>query len=383
MAEIFSLFDANVHCHGNFIKIQDVTSGEHIFLAGTNLGDLEISYLDDFNVFGVAKFTDFGFEKYLNVSNDIHVIVYQKDPFKTEFFKEFVVTNFKRTRENNNNIITLYFRDLISYYLDRRFITKSYDKIKLSKIIKDTIESDEIFGKFKENRAKPKLEFDETLDFERFVVTPNISFLQFIRKELKRQGFILFQDRGTIKLKNVKEIKPEKIENIFRDKVGHGGRYYHYQIYQYNVRDVSNDTQRAKTQTIAYDPSNKTMKVYGQNLDDSGLKKSKDNPQKTIGIQYNAQEYLNDNNLYNETYQSFIKTNLMDLVIPGNLTDISKFKLLNIQLAGNASFKELRELGDEKNSGEYICLGYIDKLLFNRYFITYTKVSRFNKTEIS
>lgn len=363
-------FKGNTLTRGDYCILIDIKTKNKIKLDYTLISNLEINYMKQFRITGVLSINDmYDTLNKFDINSNIQVEIYQFDAMENKSKRCFQVTNVQKSRINTRTRIDFELQDYISYALDNIFVAKTFKNVKISDIFR------ELIGTISPS-IPTKFDIDETTIVREFAsLTANQSALDFILEEAYKEGFYLFQDKDTIYLKDCNGLlKFDKNKYIYTDRVKEPR--YHYTIYEYNKLDLPANKLEDSNISLSYDPSNKSMKVYEQNLKDIGIKKDAENRQRTVAVKYKTQEILSDSGVALKTLLSFLKENCIYAIIPGELKSTGLFRKFEVKITGNAYVQQENLGTDDKLSGDYICLGYIDKLLYNTYYISYVLLGK-------
>lgn len=356
-----------------FVKLRDRDSSEEFEIQRNLVSDLEILY-EKFDILGYITIRDiFDLNNTLKTGPNLEFTLTIKDLCDNEFTRDFVVTKVTSDRKQNFNFIRFDIRDTISFTLDNIFESKSYNTTKLSDIFKELLS--------KVDTKKLTVNITDSKERSLYSVNQTKSFLDFITDDLEREGFILYQNKDSINLKNCRDLVPSKLEqaeNLYTDKSTN--QYYGFRILEF--RQLNNETIKKiepKTRCIVYNPETKSMDVFEQNLEDieQEIKLNKGaKAQDTQGIKYITKEYLDNNSLFAHTFNRFIKDSQLEIIIPGNIKETKLYTKFKVQISGNINIQEAQDRGNEKLSGTYICTKIVDKLINNTHFIQKVIISR-------
>lgn len=363
-------FKGNTHTRGDYCVLIDIKTGKSIRLDSTTIANLEINYMHQFRIFAELSINDmYDLLNKQDLNSNIQVEIYQFDALENKTKRCFQVISVEKKRINTRTQIDFKLQDFISYALDNIFAAKTYSNVKLSDIFKDLI------GSISPS-IKTKFECDDTEVVREYAaLTANKSALDFMLEETYKEGFYLFQDKETIYLKKYNNLlKFDKNEYIYTDRAK--DQRYHYSIYEYNKVDLPANKLEDSNISLSYDPANKTMQIYEKNLKDINLKQDAENRQRTVAVKYKSQEILTESGVALKTVMSFLKENCIYAIIPGELKSTGLFRKFEVKITGNAYVQQETLGTDDKLSGDYVCLGYIDKLLFNTYFISYVLLGK-------
>ncbi|EMV9619403.1 hypothetical protein AADV15_000821 [Campylobacter coli] len=317
---------------------------------------------------------------YLDQSGDMRFIPFILDASEGYYRREFQVVKNNKTQTTDKSSFTIQGQDLISYLFSKLYIAKTYKNKKLSDIFKDIYDT-YIKPKLKYNPDSISLELSSNIVIENFVLTSRKSVLDFILEECNRQGLILFQDKQKIVMKPYKELKPNnlKLQSIQYDDFKKDPNNP-YDILSRKIINTNQALKLPKSQIIAFDKATKTMKVMKVNLEDLDFDVPVES-QDHDGFEYQAQEYLYDDNIFADTYKSFLDYSKLELVVPGVVKAPEIFTKYKVLFKSNENTNETQE-GDIKISGEYILTGFIDKIESSQFYITKLILSRFKDTDI-
>ena len=372
-----SLFSEACIIRDATLTIEDKISGKKVEYRKGELRECEVSY-NDFEILSFFSLNDQGdTQNFLNISQDVRVTLFLLDLKENYYRREFQIVSDTKNVDLTNKTYTLFCQDIVSYTLSKLYIAKTYKNKKLSDIFQD------IFNQYIKNKLsssqKIELDIESNITIENFVLTPQKSVLNFIKEECDRQGLCFYQDKKKIVMKPYKKLKPDSLE-LKKEK------YNDYKtnpidpldILSYRQNKTNTSFKIPKSQVLAYDKSNKTMKIMKQNLEDLGFDVAKE-AQDNEGLEYITQEYLYDDNLFAETYKSFLNSSEIEIVVPGFVDVPEIFKKYNVLFKSQEASTSFE--GDVKKSGEYILKSYVDKITSTQYYISKLTLCRFKDTE--
>lgn len=369
-----------VHTIKDFLfEIKDLKSNKTIKLGMNSVIEAEFSFNEFIILSYFVAFDTAGISSALNQSQNVRYKTFFLDLSEKYYRREFqIILTSNQDRQSSSRTIVFKGQDIISYILQKLYIAKSYKNKTLADIFKD------IFNTYVkpniDSEIKIDLDLSSSIIIENFNLTTQKSVLQTILEECSRQGLRLWQDKKEIKMKSYKELKPDSLEtpNITFDNL-HKKQENPFDIIEYKFVKGDDTFKIPKSQVIAYDKSNKTMKIMKQNLEDLGFDVPTE-AQNNEGFEYIAQEYLHDDNIFADTYKSFLNNSRVDIVVPGFIDNIKIFNKYKLIFAASDNKNEIKE-GSIKKSGEYILTNYVDKLTQGRFYITKMSLSRFKDTE--
>lgn len=360
------------------IKIYDNKSKNEIEFKNKEIKEGEISY-NGFIIYSWFILNGAGdVQTHLKLSEDAGFIPFILDLGEQYYRREFHLVGFSKKDTISFKTITIQGQDEISYILSKLHISKTYKNVKLCDIFQDIYKS---FVLPRLKRQNIDLELESNIIIENFVVTPQKSVLDFIFEECERQGLNLFQDKSRIVMKSYKNLSPSSLnlsKALYNNLKVEPNSPFDILSYKFNN---SNKIHRIpKSQILAYDKSNKTMKIMKRNLEDMEFDVPVESQNQKDGFEYISQEYPYDDNIYAETYKSFLNVNSVDIVVPGNVGDIKIFDRFKIifKMEDDAINEYV---GNIKNSGEYILTKYVEKITAQLFYIVKLTLSRFKTND--
>ena len=343
----------------NDILIEDVLSAEIFW---TNSLKVSGSIIVNDNV-------DWGNLLPLNGTNKL--VFYAADVYDEYYFKTFIITKVTEVKYKGKfKSFEFEFLDVLSYAMMNTYISKSYTDATISDILEDF---------WTENSWDDLLDiecvktFDATTEVKDFKVVPqDRSFYDYIMYELKREGYLLYQTRKEVLLKNKDDLLPAKLETLEFDYTElHPRAEYGFKIHE--TKNIYNDvyTSNSKAPIIEsfyYDFDTKSCPVYvvglGDVYDDIKINDlDVQELQTTNGIRYGTQGYSLGNSLTNFVRDTYMKNNILEIVVPGNNKFNKIFQNCNIILSGNIAHVIGVSQGDIHSSGIFTCVKITDRII--------------------
>jgi hypothetical protein len=333
-------------------------------------------------VSGTIKIDDLvSLEEQLSVDSDRVLTLYVADLYDDYYTRDFKITGISSTKENNSKITRIEIEDVISWGLRNTYKTNSYSSVKVSDVFKTYYNN--------LNTDVPLVIDDTLLVKNNYIVPKNVNFYKFIKDELNKEGFIIYQDKQNFYVKNIQNLLPSKLptnENVLKEVTNN--QFYGFSIIEYNIstNKISDVNRVPKTKTLAYNPANKTMVSYDINYDkvfpDISINDNKVALQQTIDEKIDTQEYLTDNGIYNNVVESYNQNNTLNVVVPGNILYNKIWYINDVLLSGNQLSVEGQKNGDVKLSGKYICKNVTDKFVPGQKFIQKLQLVRVDNVNI-
>lgn len=377
-------------------KIENINQSSSTTSLVITIDDFEIKIADvmdmeilwkDFEITGFIKINDlYDIANLLDINTSTTLTLYVSDLYEEYFSRQFVIKKYDQVSLNNSKFISLELQDTVSYALKNTFVSRGFKNKSITDIFKYcmSLKVDTMLSGF----PITKYIDETTIKHPNKVLVTTTNALDFLTKELSKEGYKLFQTRKGIHLKNITDLYPSKLEtNEFVYTESSSNQYYGFNIMDFETINSDQSAIEPASTVLAYDPSTKTMKSYSKNLDtmfnDIKSSSSSSSPQVSEGTIIKTQEYLTDNNLAMKTYLSYLNSNGVFVAVPGNVKYNEVFKLYDIILKGDINITESQNEGDVKLSGKYVCTEIVDKIIPGEKFIQKLKLNRVDYTKVS
>lgn len=357
-----------------FVEIVNKNTGYKYEPPRESILELEVSFKDDTILAYIQINDENDIKNIMGDTKDAEITIFIMDIYEKFLLRKFKIIDTNRQMGAQKNSISFILRDIISYNLDNLYISSTYKSMKLSDIMRD------IFYKYKiSDESYILFDFNSSLIIDNFVITPNKSVLNILKDEFIRQGLICYQSRNNFILNTYKNMIPDKLDEIEQQYDDLKKELINpYDIFQYKIFDAAPMIKIPKSQVLVYDKKTKTMKTFKCNIEDMGFDIPED-AQITDGKEYTTQEYLTDDNLFANTYKTFIDNEKITFISSTSIENIDMYKKINLLLRGKPLNDTTSLEGDVNYSGKYIITGFVDKVVTGKYLITKINASRFKK----
>ena len=295
------------------------------------------------------------------------VKVYYIDLFDNFFYRTFKIININESYNNSNNkLYEFKLRDEISYFLDNLFISKSYNISRAASFLS-------IFNEYNLNELlnadniKTITEDDNITG--NLVLNKNLSVLDFFEKEFNRIGYSLYQDKGTLYIKNKDNLIPSKLivlPDVFSQLATN--QIYKNKIYEFiNAPVQKEELDKTPAQkSYFYDIKQKKMVSINDNIStlntDLSLNKNTELFQETVGTKAKFQNRQDSSQQKNDIRDRFLNASKSKMVVNGYVeNDINK--VVEIELLGHKGSNTTMTEGNVVSSGKYVILSVTDKII--------------------
>lgn len=280
------------------------------------------------------------------------------------FFKEFrVIGIYEETNNLGRKSYVISLQDIFSYKLGNCFLSKGYDK-PLTEALSD------IIGILKiDNLDNLEYKFSEIPNFPQnfsFVLSKNISALDYFTRELYRWGCTFYQDKTTVYIKN--------IEDLNYTKFNRAGNFTNQTINElswnriYDFRIIHNNIEQKKelTRTSYYDEL--TQKIVYKNINVENLT---DNPISALPDSVGKRDIIRSSSTDAEAiltrHRRDMDSTIIELYVPGFMKNELNM-IYDLDLKGNQGSRETQDLGDGLISGDYVSKLIGEKIIAGKLF---------------
>lgn len=331
-------------------------------------------YKDVFSVTGriLLKDTDDGANLYpLNSANTVQI--YSEDGFDDYYFKTFHFTNIKETKASGRHKVYEYeLIDKLAYKMMNTYVGKSYAGKLLSDIIADYFG---YFGWAELLDPGVALELLPTEKLHEFFIVPqNVNFLQWLREQLDKEGYTMYQTRKKVVIGAKKDdLAPVNLEKIEWDSYSqlHYLAEHPFKIHDILVKfnpDFEQATQSPLQDTTHFDFATKTMistkssmeEVFGDfKVGTTALGAIQKTVGEKLGTQTNDQLPM----IKSGMQKNVQKNTILDIIVSGNYIYNEIYKNADIVLSGSLENLQGQKEGDIRMSGIYTIVAVTDKYI--------------------
>ena len=356
-----SIFNEGAILKSFIVKIDDKQ------ISPDNILNTEIKWGTDFEIKGEMIINDMqhlASALPFNARNKINISI--TDPFNKRYNRTFVISNIQEQWANSFKNYKITFIDEFSWKLKNIYVSKSYKDKKLSEIFEDywtNFKLDDLLGEITK-------EISPTTLIKDFIVVPqNVSFYDFITNEFLKDGYLLYQTKYKIILKNQDELLPSvlpKAELDYEETVINP--LYTTKIHEKHVESnfLKSNLEVPIRKGYIYDYNTKTNIIFNDNLKENydSLKLNDydlSDLQKQDGVKLDNFKSLGlkAKNIMLNTYKDNQK--LMIFVTGNNNTKI--FQKCGVKLKGDVYMKKEQNEGDIRLNGDYICYSFSEKII--------------------
>lgn len=204
---------------GYYIAYVDNTGIEKTFpIEAGNMADIQINWdSTELYVEGYCLFNDqMKLTEMLPATTNFYFKIKVSDFTKSVYEEEFIITRIERQLSNNKNLTVKFtFVDRVYYYLANTFVSRGYNDVTSTDVIKDIIEDKKLFPK---GLTRKTLNFNKSpVVYSELVIPTNKPFVAFIKAKELRDGFSLIQSRSALTT-----ISHEHLESYLPDLYGDG-----------------------------------------------------------------------------------------------------------------------------------------------------------------
>lgn len=321
----------------------------------------------------------------LNTNKNLFLYIFYIENQNNFLKQDFKILNTSKTNDNTKSFIRFDFIDTLSFILSKTY--KSSYNLSFQDAIKSYINE---FYTADKNWIPPVLKsvqnFRTTFTYdilqditEPFQIPASQNFLQGFYAELSKRGFICFQENGVIRICNSGKIDSLQIIDIPTFKrFNQDSSNSEFYLYYSKFKEKPTIDNNPETDYFSIDFQSKKIKVQSKNLKDSGLSKER---QANNGSNLQYTEVLNDDVLLANTYFDFLNNYTAYIVVPTRKSNIAILNKIKLEAYNPSSNAELEKTGDLKYSGEYLVLGYTNKIMNRNKLVTLAKIARFDNTK--
>lgn len=334
--------------------------------------ETNIKWTKDIDITGYMKINDnLDLASLLRLQNNI-IHIYSVDIHDDFYFRDFIITKVSETRiKDKFKAYQIEFCDVISYKLKNTYLGKSFKDKTLSDIINEYFTELKISDLLNDQIT---LNISNTTLVHDFITIPqHMSFWDFIKNELDKEGYILYQDRKNIYLKSKDSLLPSGLEKMKFDYTQiHVLSYYPFKIHEVN-RSINNSNIKSTLKTPVsdysyFDHKTKTIISSNKKLTDviSDIKLGNDDfsdIQNNTGIKLSTQVQESNDKMKHEIIDTYANNVSIDMVVPGNNKYSKIFQNAQCSFIGNMNNRKGQNEGDIPANGIYTCYEVHDKII--------------------
>lgn len=345
-----------------------ISNNSKLKLLNENIGTFEVKYERNSPIImGYFIFTDiFDIISTINLK-EAKLEVYFNDIYDKTFIRYFKIMDvhesYDRMKSKNYMLVII---DEISYKLSNTYISKSFNISRVNSL-NDIFSSEGIDDIIKNNKITKKFDSDSIV--ESFVLSKNVSVLDFFIKEFARIGLSFYQTRDAICIKKFDELLPNKLDEISDTFMYEcKNQFYKNIIYEFSNKAMSGTTliNNPNNKTFYFDPNKKQVisidSTYSDIKNEMSINNNLVDLQNTSGTIANFQNRMDSIQHINNIRESYLNTFKIEIIINGYMSnDINK--IFNVQLPGHKGNKKSQYEGNVQSSGKYVSLSVVDKLI--------------------
>lgn len=296
--------------------------------------------------------------------------VYFNDNFNKTLFRRFKIVEMSESyTDNRTKLYMMFIIDEISFELNNIYLSKSFSKSRVA-AFESILKEYKIFDILSKTSLKYEFTPDDNIaENASFVLTSNISVLDFFIEEFEKIGYSFYQTRDGLYIKNFDDLTPDKLEEIEDEFVQENkNKLYKNIIYEVINSPGSNSTALANPskKTYYFDESKKQMVSIDDNFDNikSTISLNNDvrNFQINRGNKSEFQNRLDSAQHKNSIRENYLRTFQISIIVNGFVNnDINK--IYNVQLQGYKGNSKTQIEGNIISSGKYVGLHVTDKLI--------------------
>lgn len=295
--------------------------------------------------------------------------VYFNDHYNGNFLRRFKVLEMAEAySQNRSKAYSLFLVDEISYALNNIFISKSFSgsRVEAFKMILQEYKINDLISK---NSLKSDFASDASQNNQSFVLSTNMSFLDFFIAEFERIGYSFYQTRDGIYIKSYDDLLPGKLPEITDEFVQEcSNQIYKNIILEVNNIPGSNAAALANPNKKSYyfDENQKKMVPIVDTFDtlkgDLALNNDVRNLQSNSGTKAAFQNRADNAQHKNQIRESYLETFKVEIYVNGFVqNDINK--IYNVQLQGHKGTVKTQIEGNVISSGKFVGLSVTDKII--------------------
>ena len=358
------------------IKYGACSLGNHqtdksITIPAEMITDFEITYPTNISsVYGSVTFDGmFDFEKSIGAGSDLVLTILYDDAFGERTFREFAVTNISKRRDGQVTSVTLFLQDQVSYIMSKTHIPWNFKEITPKELY------NKVYDKYIKEKVVNETKFicNEEIKLKNFCVPANKSFWEYFEWQLNINNLMIIQTRRTIEIINRDKVKDSDVVKSDIEYAELLHRDMPNKIYEYKKLDEDNNQKPARTQLMAFNPETKTFKYMDNNAKDIGLDEKE---QPDYGYKATVLPYLDDNYQKYKNNTMFQNSVGLEIITPACFRVFNKFVGIKVKVTSTNPNYDERAKGLESDSGEYVVVGFTDKLINSRWLVTRSHVTR-------
>jgi len=338
-------------------------------------GDLMTLQIDQsFNVGGVVAKLEFKdtFDIFNNsvttINNDNTVSISFKDFSEKSYVRTFKIKDISHRKYNERfRIVSLTLIDAITMKLSQTHIDK-YIKGDTAQAIKALIT--EVCGT---EISKDLMSIDAIGNEEsatgNMLCNSSQNCLEFIRSKLSKYNLRMFQTRNKIYIKELKPSTLTSFEYKFTDKVMNN-KY----IYKIHDREQFTSNNIGTPKTTNYRITGKSVNTNTKNFEDvkGDLILNTNNSVDTSKLQGQSGKMITqaastEGQQKMKLFDSYMNSNRMQLAVCGTVESGNIDTVIDVEFSGLVGFSDLTTEGDTMNSGKYYIVGVSDLIIGMKY----------------
>lgn len=295
--------------------------------------------------------------------------VYFNDHYNGNFLRRFKVIEMAEAySKSRSKAYSLFLIDEISYELNNIYISKSFSGSRVD-AFKSILSEYKIYDLISKNTLKSDFESDTKQNNTSFVLSTNMSFLDFFIAEFERIGYSFYQTRDGIYIKNFDNLLPSKLIEV----PGEFTQECSNQLYKNIILEVANNP-GSNSSAIAnpnkksyyFDENQKKMVPITDTFDslkgDLSMNNDVRNLQSNSGIKASFQNRTDNSQHKNQIRESYLETFKIEIIVNGFVqNDINK--IYNVQLQGHKGTAKTQIEGNVISSGKFVGLSVTDKII--------------------
>jgi len=373
----------NYFNEASILKIINI-SIDDVLINNDNLIKCKMEWnTDSFDINGeliISDDYDLGSSLPLNGNNIVKI--YIMDMFNEFFVRDFVITRFDEQIVNEKmKHFKFYLRDNISHTLDNLYISKSFSNKKLSDIIDTYWEHFDFDSILTIPNIVDRKFSDTKIVHENITVPQNISFLEFMYNELKKEGFKWYQYRTECIIVNEDDIVSSKLSSDIDVSDLEFKTYSEHELkseYLFNIFErnhtsnyIMNAQELPSRINSYYDSDTKSFIKTNENLidiyDDIKLNDYDSSDVQTYASQNGSQlvEHFQNNDfiIKKNLRDTFNSNNLVQIYVSGNIKYSTVLSKIYLKLKGSANSNTTLLEGDARLQSFYVCSKITDILI--------------------
>lgn len=295
--------------------------------------------------------------------------VYFNDLFNSSFLRRFKVLEMsEHYTATRSKIYMLFIMDEISYALSNIYVSKSFSGSRVS-ALKSIFEEYKIPALLSKTNLKMDFASDSGVQNTSFVLTTNMSVLDFFMAELQRVGYSFYQTRDGIYIKSYDDLLPSKLPEV----QGEFTQETSNQLYKNIILEVQNSPgsnsvamNNPNKKSFYFDETQKRMVVINDTFSslkgDLSMNNDSRDLQENSGNKASFQNRADNAQHKNQIRERFLENFKIEMIVNGYMhNDINK--IYSVQLQGHKGTAKTQIEGNIISSGKYVSLCVSDKLI--------------------